>query len=121
MTLFDDPRIYFALERTFLAWIRTGLGLVGIGFAVSRFGLFLREIRDTPVVTGRATDLSVISGVALVSLGVIVIVGAIVHHLRTTRQLQTGMWTPGASTAALILGATLALFGTGLAVALLIR
>lgn len=35
-----DPRVYFAAERTFLAWIRTGLGLIGIGFAVSRFGLF---------------------------------------------------------------------------------
>ncbi len=41
----DDPRIYFAAERTFLAWIRTGLGLMGVGFAVSRFGLFLREMR----------------------------------------------------------------------------
>jgi putative membrane protein len=38
-----DPRVYFAAERTFLAWIRTGLGLMGIGFAVSRFGLFLRQ------------------------------------------------------------------------------
>ena len=42
----DDPRIYFAAERTFLAWIRTGLGLMGVGFAVSRFGLFLREMRE---------------------------------------------------------------------------
>ena len=40
----QDPRIYFAAERTFLAWIRTGLGLMGVGFAVARFGLFLREM-----------------------------------------------------------------------------
>ena len=40
----QDPRVYFAAERTFLAWIRTGLGLMGVGFAVSRFGLFLREL-----------------------------------------------------------------------------
>ena len=38
----DDPRIYFAAERTLLAWLRTGLGLMGVGFAVARFGLFLR-------------------------------------------------------------------------------
>jgi putative membrane protein len=44
----EDPRTYFAAERTFLAWIRTGLGLMGIGFAVSRFGLFLRELRGLP-------------------------------------------------------------------------
>ena len=43
----DDPRVYFATERTFLAWIRTGLGLMGVGFAVSRFGLFLREFSAT--------------------------------------------------------------------------
>ncbi|HEY5213055.1 MAG TPA: DUF202 domain-containing protein [Acidobacteriaceae bacterium] len=36
----QDPREYFAAERTFLAWIRTGLGLIDIGFAVSRFSLF---------------------------------------------------------------------------------
>ena len=40
----QDPRVYFAAERTFLAWIRTGLALMGIGFAVSRFGLFLRQL-----------------------------------------------------------------------------
>jgi putative membrane protein len=45
MTGIDDPRTYFAAERTFLAWIRTGLGLMGVGFAVARFGFFLREIR----------------------------------------------------------------------------
>lgn len=43
----QDPRTSFAAERTFLAWIRTGLGLMGVGFAVARFGLFLREMRST--------------------------------------------------------------------------
>ena len=42
-----DPRVYFAAERTFLAWIRTGLALMGFGFVVARFGIFLREIRST--------------------------------------------------------------------------
>ncbi len=39
----DDPRVSLAAERTFLAWIRTGLALMGFGFVVARFGLFLRE------------------------------------------------------------------------------
>ena len=30
-------------ERTFLAWIRTGLALMGLGFVLARFGIFLRE------------------------------------------------------------------------------
>jgi putative membrane protein len=42
--LTEDPRIPLAAERTFLAWIRTGLALMGFGFVVSRFGLFLREL-----------------------------------------------------------------------------
>ena len=39
-----DPRIYFAAERTLLAWVRTGLAMMGFGFVVARFGLFLREL-----------------------------------------------------------------------------
>ena len=38
----NDPRVFFAAERTLLAWVRTGLGLVGMGFVVAKFGLFLR-------------------------------------------------------------------------------
>ncbi|HAB15828.1 MAG TPA: hypothetical protein DCE44_05190, partial [Verrucomicrobiales bacterium] len=37
-----DPRVFFAAERTLLAWIRTGLTIMGFGFVVARFGLFLR-------------------------------------------------------------------------------
>jgi putative membrane protein len=39
-----DPRVYFAAERTLLAWVRTGLAMMGFGFVVARFGLFLREL-----------------------------------------------------------------------------
>src|SRR5215472_12043592 len=39
----DDPRVWLAAERTFLAWIRTGIALMGFGFVVDRFVLFLRE------------------------------------------------------------------------------
>lgn len=40
----EDPRLYMAAERTVLAWIRTGVALIGFGFIVARFGLFLREL-----------------------------------------------------------------------------
>ncbi|MBX9623444.1 MAG: DUF202 domain-containing protein, partial [Gemmataceae bacterium] len=41
----NDPRVFFAAERTLLAWVRTAIGLVGLGFVVARFGLFLRLAR----------------------------------------------------------------------------
>jgi putative membrane protein len=41
----NDPRIFFAAERTMLAWVRTAIGLIGMGFVVARFGLFLRLVR----------------------------------------------------------------------------
>src|SRR5271155_1238146 len=92
----DDPRIYFAAERTFLAWIRTGLGLMGVGFAVSRFGLFLREMQAGEAhSTIRTTGFSVYTGVALVALGVVVNVVALMQYVRTTRELREGSWIAG--------------------------
>ena len=116
----EDPRIYFAAERTFLAWIRTGLGLMGVGFAVARFGLFLRQMQQNPISAAHATGASVPSGVALVALGVIVNVGAVVHHVRTVRELRSGTWKAGqVSTGAVVLALVLALVGVGMAIYLL--
>lgn len=39
-----DLRVYFAAQRTMLAWVRTGVALMGFGFVVARFGVFLREL-----------------------------------------------------------------------------
>lgn len=117
----NDPRIYFAQERTFLAWIRTGLGLMGVGFAVSRFGLFLREMRASEThVTVHATGVSEYSGVAIVTLGVIVNVAAVVQHVRTVRELREGTWVAGRiSTNAVVLALLLAVVGLGMGAYLL--
>jgi putative membrane protein len=118
----QDPRVYFAAERTFLAWIRTGLGLMGVGFAVARFGLFLRQLHGSDThITPRGTGLSVWSGVAIVSLGVIVLVSSVVQHLTLVRELSTGTWQPGrVSRNAVVLAVFLALVGVGMAAYLLI-
>ena len=116
-----DPRVYFAAERTFLAWIRTGLGLMGVGFAVARFGLFLRQLRAGEAhITVHGTGVSVWSGVAVVFLGVVVLVAAIVQHVVLIRELRTGTWRPGrVSRSAVVLAVLLALVGVGMAVYLL--
>ena len=117
----SDPRTYFAAERTFLAWIRTGLGLMGVGFAVARFGLFLREMRATQLHAPlHSPGVSVYSGVALVALGVAVNVTAVLHHVRTVRALRTGTWTAGrVAQPAVILALLLAVVGVGMGVYLL--
>lgn len=112
-----DPRVYFAAERTFLAWIRTGLGLMGVGFAVARFGLFLREFRSGQyVLPARTSGLSEWSGVALVSLGVVVTVGATIRHFLLVRELASGTWVPGrVSKDAVALALLLAVMGMAMA------
>ena len=117
----DDPRTYFAAERTFLAWIRTGLGLMGVGFALARFGLFLREFQAHQPLVPRHTGISVYSGVGLVALGVVVNITAVMHHIRTVRELRTGSWMPGRiASNAVILALLLAAIGIGVAIYLLL-
>lgn len=116
----QDPRVYFAAERTFLAWIRTGLGLMGVGFAVARFGLFLREMGTKPAQVGPHTlSLSVPAGVTLVLI--VVTVNALVRHVVLVRQLREGDWVPGkVSKGAVALAVVLAVIGVGMALYLLL-
>jgi len=117
-----DPRVYFAAERTFLAWIRTGLGLMGVGFAVARFGLFLRQTRSDQLhLAAHTTGVSVWSGVALVGLGVIVNINAVVRHIVVVRELRSGNWSAGrVSTSAIALAILLAIIGVAMVLYLVI-
>ncbi len=80
---------YFAAERTFLAWIRTGLALMGFGFVVARFGLFLQEIHLVGGAPPRR-GLSIYFGTALIAAGVLLDVFASVRHVRVVNQLKSG-------------------------------
>ena len=84
-----DARTYFAAERTLLAWIRTGLSMMGFGFVVARFGLFLRELAATPGVhVPPHTGVSLWIGTLLVLCGVIVNIAAAVSHAQTLKRLE---------------------------------
>jgi putative membrane protein len=86
-----DPRIYFAAERTLLAWVRTGLALMGFGFVVARFGLFLRELAGVPGVSPyQHSGFSLGVGTTLIVLGVAVNLAAAVQHGHTIRRLERG-------------------------------
>ncbi len=45
----NRTRDHLANERTFLAWVRTSLGLIGLGFVLARMGLFLRQLAAASV------------------------------------------------------------------------
>jgi putative membrane protein len=76
-----DPRVFFAAERTLLAWVRTGLTIIALGFVVARFGLFLSLLAvATPAHAQHAW--SGVLGVALVIAGSLAICGALYNHRR---------------------------------------
>ncbi len=78
-----DARIYMAAERTFLAWIRTGIALMGFGFVVARFGLFLREfsmVGTHPI--SHSTSFSIPIGIGLLAFGLVVNIVSVVRHRR---------------------------------------
>jgi len=82
---------YLAAERTLLAWIRTGIALMGFGFVVARFGLFLRELASTRGnIPPPHTSASLWIGTLLVVLGVVVNLAAAHRHRLIVQQLQQG-------------------------------
>src|SRR5882672_12510276 len=82
---------YLAAERTLLAWIRTGLALMGFGFVVARFGLFLQEFQaDQRLRSAHSYGFSLWFGTALIAVGVLLNVLAGWGHGRLVRELDRG-------------------------------
>jgi putative membrane protein len=113
-----DPRVYFAAERTLLAWLRTGVTVMAFGFVVARFGLFLRVLAGGGA--ARETTLSTWLGACLVGLGAAATLGGALQYRRYCRALPLAdRPSTGTGLLASALAWALAAIGCLLAVALL--
>lgn len=91
----SDPRVFFAAERTLLAWVRSGIAVMALGFVVAKFGLFLSLLSaSNPAnnVLHPSNGFSNIFGITLVVIGVVITLGAqINHHLYVKTLLPEDM------------------------------
>ena len=111
-----DPRVRFAAERTLLAWVRTGVAMMGFGFVVARFGWFLREFAAAQQQPVRSSGWSLVIGVVLIVLGVIVNLLASIEHARFLRRFDRGEpYLPPAWSLAIVVAMILAILGLGMA------
>jgi putative membrane protein len=107
-----------AAERTYLAWIRTGLALLGLGFVVARFGLFLERLDYIQHVTPtHSYGLSLWFGTGLILAGVAVYLSSAWHYVKLIRALNRGeTLAVRPSAQAVVVAVFLALVGLAMAV-----
>ncbi|WP_259069414.1 YidH family protein [Mucilaginibacter sp. X4EP1] len=108
-----NPSDHLANERTFLAWIRTSIAIIGLGFVVVKFSLFIKQIalvlnsKDTVLPNkGYSTQI----GILLVTLGVILTLLAYIRYRVTEKQITSKSYKPSFT---LLLFITLAIFAIG--------
>jgi len=121
VNMLSDPRVFFAAERTLLAWVRTGLTIMAFGFVVARFGLFLRLLaaeRPGIVINPEGHhNVSNVVGIALVLIGTAcMILGAIQHKSYVATLPPADVPRSHDPLYPVLLSLFLALLGLGLAV-----
>lgn len=83
---------YLAAERTFLAWVRTSIAVITLGFVVAKFGVWLREIalRLDPKMQIHSTGMSLPMGEAMMAFGGILVVLAAWHYHVVNQAIDRG-------------------------------
>ncbi len=91
-----NRRVHMANERTFLAWIRTSIGIMAFGFVVEKFALFLKQISYFlgKEVVPPPHGYSSLFGIFLVGLGAIMGVLAFIRYKKVERQIDEDTYKP---------------------------
>ena len=97
----DRSQQHLANERTFLSWLRTSIALIGLGFIVARFGLFLREFGLVVKNSNNAATVglfgnyqSPLIGISIIILGIALILLALRNYLATRSYIEKGFYIP---------------------------
>lgn len=110
----NRARDHLANERTFLAWVRTGVAIVVFGFAIGRFAIAMRQLTEFQGHASRTTGLSVWMGTSAMLGGVVMLVVGLLRYRRTRAQLEQGAFEPAGFVLDLVTILTV-LFGLALA------
>ncbi len=115
--------LHSANERTMLAWLRTGISLMGFGFAIARFGFYLHEqALAEHIELGRVATRTVGSGwvgAALVGIGTITNLAATLRYWRVGEAIERGQLGAPSPLLAYAIGAMTTTIGVIMAILLL--
>lgn len=92
-----SPNDHLANERTFLAWIRTSIAIMGFGFVVVKFSLFIRQISlalDEKAIPLPGKGYSSAIGIALVIIGALMAFLAFIRYRNIEKHLTRGTYFP---------------------------
>ncbi|KAF0146072.1 MAG: putative membrane protein [Nitrospirae bacterium] len=91
-----NRRVHMANERTFLAWIRTSIGIMAFGFVVERFAIFLKQVSYFlgKEIAVPPRGYSSIFGIFLVGLGALMGVLAFIRYKKVEKQIDEDTYQP---------------------------